>query len=77
MIISFLINSITSSELNRSAGIVQATGHFEICSNATISYWFPTFLRGSGPAKSTHHVRDSPLIGILPADSFRFAGFVF
>ncbi len=75
MIISFLTNSITPSELNKSAGIAQATGHFDICSTVTIIYWFLTFVRGSGASKSMHHVWNSPLLWILPADSFRFMVF--
>ncbi len=70
VITSFLKNFITPSELNTSAGIAQATGHFEIYSTATIRYWFPPFVRGSGPAKSMHHVWNNPLIGILPANFF-------
>ncbi len=77
MIISFLTNSITASELNKSACIAQAIGHFDIFSTATIRYWFPTFVRSSGLANSMHHVWNNQLTGILPAKSFRFAGFVF
>ncbi len=75
MITSFLTNSITPSELNKSAGIAQAAGHFEICSTATIRYWFHKFVQASGPANSMHHVWNNSLTRILPANSLRLAGF--
>ncbi len=70
IIISFLTKSITQGELNKAAGITLATGHFYICLTATTRYWFPSFVRSSGPAKSMHLVWNNPLIGILRTDSF-------
>ncbi len=76
-IISLLKNSITPRELHKSAGIAHATGHFNICSTATIRYWYPALFRGKGPAKSMNQVWNSPLSGIFPANSLRFADFAF
>ncbi len=77
LIISFLTNSMTLTESNYSIDIAQATGHFNICSTATIKYWFPALVRGKGLAKSIQHAWNSPLTGIFPTISFGFARFFF
>ena len=65
------------NELNKLTINPHNTGYFDICSTATVRYWFSAFVRGKIPAKSIYNVCNNPLILILSVNSFGVADFVF